>query len=178
MTESNSMTKSERDALGKRVNLTANDVASPPTQEKGKTKLEAVENWLRATLANGPLLCETIEKDAKGLGISVGTLRRAKKSLGVKSKKRIYQGEWEWFVPTHPGAKDRQGEKTAQDDASHRAPSERPCALLTEPAPDKASPKDAHCAPLNESKQNTISTTDVVSTPKYTRRRSLTSAGR
>ncbi len=74
--------------------------------------------------------------------------------------------------------KDRQGEKTAQDDASHRAPSERPCALLTEPAPDKASPKDAHCAPLNESKQNTISTTDVVSTPKYTRRRSLTNAGR
>jgi hypothetical protein len=176
MIEGNSKTKSERDALGKRVNRTANDVASPSTQEKGKTRLEAVENWLRATLANGPLLCETIEKDAKGLGISIGTLRRAKKSLGVKSKKRIYQGEWEWFVPTHPGAKDRQGEKTAQDDASHRAPSELPCALLT--APDKASPKDAHCAPLNESKQNTISTPPVVSPPKYTRRRSLTSAGR
>jgi hypothetical protein len=112
MTEGNNMTnnitKSERTELGKRVNLTANDVASPPTQEKGKARLEAVENWLRATLANGPLLYETIEKDAKGLGISIGTLRRAKKSLGVKSKKRIYQGEWEWFVPTHPSAKDRQ----------------------------------------------------------------------
>jgi hypothetical protein len=69
MIEGNSKTKSERPEFGKRVNLTANDVASPPTQEKGKTKLrtslsrecprdklEAVEKWLRATLAKGPVL--------------------------------------------------------------------------------------------------------------------------
>jgi hypothetical protein len=90
MTEGNSKTKRERTELGRRVNLTANDVASPPIQEKGKATLEAVENWLRETLVKGPVLYETIEGDAKGLGISVGTLRRAKKSLGVKSKKRDY----------------------------------------------------------------------------------------
>jgi hypothetical protein len=67
MTEGNSKTKRERTELGRRVNLTANDVASPPIQEKGKATLEAVENWLRETLVKGPVLYETIEGDAKGL---------------------------------------------------------------------------------------------------------------
>jgi putative DNA primase/helicase len=113
------------------VDLTANDVLSPTVSEKGETKVEVAERWLKAELADGPVLGETIEKDAKGLGISVGTLRRAKKSLGVEPAKRTYQGQYEWFLPTHSSI----------------------CASLTEPVPDKASSNDAHCAPLTESKR-------------------------
>jgi hypothetical protein len=76
------------------------------------------------------VLQETIERDAEGLGISVKTLRRAKKSLGVESAKRTYQGKYEWVLPTHFSS----------------WPS------LTEPTPDKAS--------LNEVKQNMGSTKD------------------
>ena len=187
MTESNSITKSERTELGKRVDLTANDVASPPTQENGKARLEAVENWLRATLANGPLLYETIERDASGLGISTtGVLRRAKKSLGVKSKKRTYQGEWEWVLPTHSNTRTPLTE-SAPDKASSSASEAKQNAISTE---------DEQCTPLNEAKQEAgpvkgvqtspgvgdndyVSLPPVVSTPKYTRRRGgVASAGR
>jgi hypothetical protein len=187
MIEGNSKTKSERDALGKRVDLTANDVASPPIQEKGKTRLEAVENWLRATLANGPLLYETIEGDAKLLGISTtGVLRRAKKSLGVKSKKRDYQGEWEWVLPAHSNTRTPLTE-SSPDKASSSASEAKQNAISTEAE---------QCTPSNEAKQEAGPVTDVqtspgvgdnthaslppvVSTPaQYTRRRGLASAGR
>jgi hypothetical protein len=62
------------------MDMTANNALAPAVKEKGETKLESVEKWLREGLANGPVLGETIEKDAKGLGISIGTLRGAKKS--------------------------------------------------------------------------------------------------
>jgi hypothetical protein len=115
------------------VEMTANDALAPVPRASGETKLEAVEKWLRATLADGPVLQETIEADAKGVGISTtGVLRRAKKELGVISRKRTYQGKYEWSLPTHPSA----------------------CTPLTEPAPDKASSNDEPCTPLVKTRRD------------------------
>jgi AAA domain-containing protein len=114
------------------VDMTANDALAPAVKEKGETKLEATMKWLKETLANGPVLQETIEKDAEGLGISItGALRRAKKELGVESRLRAFQGKWEWFIPAHTG----------------------PCTPLADTPPDKGSSRDEQCTPLEENKR-------------------------
>jgi hypothetical protein len=114
------------------VDMTANDALAPAVKEQGETKLEAVEKWLRATLADGPLWQESIEGDAKGLGISITTLKRVKRKLDIKSKKQTFSGRWAWFLPTHPEG---------------WPPS-------TEPAPDRPSSQEGQRPPSTEIKRD------------------------
>jgi hypothetical protein len=119
--------------------MTANDALLPAAKENGETKVEAVEKWLQAVLADGPVLQEIIEKDAEGFGISItGALRRAKKALSVKSRKQTFSGKWEWVLP-------------ATGDV---------CTPSTETAPDKASTEDEQCTPSSKAKQNAGSSED------------------
>jgi putative DNA primase/helicase len=126
------------------IDMTANDALAPAIKGKGETKLEAAEKWLREVLANGPVLGETIEKDAEGLGISTtGVLRRAKKALGVKSRKQTFSGKWEWVLPT-PGDV---------------------CTPSTDTASDKTSSEDEQRTPSSEAKQNADSSEGVQTAP-------------
>jgi hypothetical protein len=43
----------------------------PLFKENNESKLEAVKRWLKAELADAPAWEKTIEKNAKGLGISL-----------------------------------------------------------------------------------------------------------
>ncbi len=59
------------------------------------------ERFLREFLGDGPKAQQTVECEAKGVGISVSTLRRAKQELGVRSRRvRGDDGySWVWSLP-------------------------------------------------------------------------------
>jgi hypothetical protein len=79
--------------------LTAKDLLSPEAgDEEGDALTEAVQ-FLTTTLADKPRLANKLIEEAKQLGISKATLKRAKKQLNVVSKKVGIDAGWEWFIP-------------------------------------------------------------------------------
>jgi hypothetical protein len=68
---------------------------------RGKAKDEA-KDFLRSTLALGPLKAEDIYTEAKARCITIGTLKRAKRELRVISEKEQgkLDGDWCWKLPT------------------------------------------------------------------------------
>ena len=54
---------------------------------------------LQERLRSGPVKADDLVEEAKQEGISFATLRRAKKELGIKSRKGGFDGEWIWELP-------------------------------------------------------------------------------
>jgi hypothetical protein len=76
--------------------LSAGDILKEPTDPDQKSALSEAKEFLLQELAEGPVPAEQVEKDARGAQISMRTLRRAKRELGVKSRK---QGDvWYWVL--------------------------------------------------------------------------------
>jgi hypothetical protein len=65
---------------------------------------DEAENFLSAELANGPMGAEELIKRADKLGISKPRLKRAKKRLGIESRKTGYEGGWEWVPRGSPSS--------------------------------------------------------------------------
>ena len=95
------------------VEITAFDVLTP--EENPKTSaLQEAKQFLMETLKDGPVLKQEISKQAKKLGISEITLRRAKDELKiVSSPQRDKDGKlkgWTWELPcllyTSPSPRD------------------------------------------------------------------------
>ena len=53
-------------------------------------------------LADGPVDVETVNKQAKSLGISERTLRRARRDLNVIATKGDFAGGWSLSLPPQP----------------------------------------------------------------------------
>ncbi|MEW6746115.1 MAG: bifunctional DNA primase/polymerase [Planctomycetota bacterium] len=69
---------------------------SPPRERQ---ELESAKTFLRGALVSGAQSQRSLEAGASERGISVRTLRRAKKELGIKTEKRGRpgeSGEWRW----------------------------------------------------------------------------------
>lgn len=64
---------------------TAEDILAPP--RSGSPKLHAAKEFLGSTLSGGPEPQRVVAEKAAGLGISYGTLERAKVAIGVESKR-------------------------------------------------------------------------------------------
>jgi hypothetical protein len=75
------------------VNLTADELLTADKSEEARAKL-----WITDKLKDGPVLSSEIEAAADKAGISESTLKRAKKTLPVKSKKDGPNGEWRWHL--------------------------------------------------------------------------------
>jgi hypothetical protein len=106
------------------VSRTADEVlaAGPRRGDGGKAAREA-EAWLRAALAEGPVVAAALESKAEAEGVTVATLRRAKKACGVKSRRVGAGGDggWVWALPDQPatkGAQDDQPDPLGTDDLS------------------------------------------------------------
>ena len=56
-------------------------------------------------LKDGPVMAIAIQERARTLGISKRTLDRAKKELGVKSRKEA-DGSWSWYLLGKENRKD------------------------------------------------------------------------
>lgn len=93
--------------------------ASPDGPEE-RGRLDEATEWLAGELAGGAVESVTMDKRAKACGIAVGTLRRAKLRLGVKSHRDQFGhgGVWVWHLP--PG--DPLRRSTDALDAQHAQP--------------------------------------------------------
>jgi hypothetical protein len=78
------------------VTKTVDEIMSPRADVERAKKLELAMLWLRAVLAGGPLPEPQVEERAKAAGHSWATVRRAKKKLGIPSKKNDFDGGWVW----------------------------------------------------------------------------------
>jgi len=78
--------------------LSASDILKGPSDSEQGSALSKAKAFLLKELAHGPVAAERAEKDARGAGVSARTLKRAKRELGVVSKKEG-DGSWSWALP-------------------------------------------------------------------------------
>lgn len=78
-----------------------------------RTILAEAAQWLRKTLATGPVPVSQLITEARELGFSARTIRRAKQFLGAKAIKSSNEARWEWTVDdvrtAHSNSTDNQG---------------------------------------------------------------------
>jgi hypothetical protein len=83
----------------------------PAEPEKEKPALDEAQDFLEATLGDGPVLVSELRKAAREAGITWITLRRAKDALTVSARRREVPETpsrtwpWEWFLGNHPHAR-------------------------------------------------------------------------
>ena len=79
--------------------LTDSEASSAARDEKSK-RTEAMD-FLRQILSEGPVPVTVCREQAKELGISESTLRRAREKLGVVSEQSGFAGDknWTWYLP-------------------------------------------------------------------------------
>jgi hypothetical protein len=76
--------------------LAPEEILSPSRGAEQKSALEEAEDFLHRALADGPENVWKIQRDAKEMMIAPITLQRAKRRLGLVSKKSA--GSWQWFM--------------------------------------------------------------------------------
>ena len=79
------------------VELDAAELFATPTKP---LKLDDCIEWLELALADGPVPQETVAGRVREAGYSWRTVERAKKALGIRSKKDDFKGGWTWSMPT------------------------------------------------------------------------------
>jgi hypothetical protein len=82
------------------VTLTANEVIRPQAPEEGSAMREACD-WLRQVLEN-PTPAAEVLRQARAVGITEKTLRRAAEKVGVWKQKTGMETGWAWSMPTQP----------------------------------------------------------------------------
>lgn len=81
------------------VKFTANQLlGNKDVNEDSSASLE-VEEFLREELKHGEVTAIAIKNRAQDIGISLATLRRVSKKIGVISTKCGFQGQWMWSLP-------------------------------------------------------------------------------
>jgi hypothetical protein len=74
--------------------LRGDDVLAPDPTPEDKCKLDEAVEFLRETLSDGPRPSKEVQAEATQQGISLATVRRAMKKVGVEKRKEGYQGQW------------------------------------------------------------------------------------
>ena len=82
------------------VEITANEAMQAASGQSGYAKREA-QDFLRERLESGPAKADDLFEEAEQNGITKGTLKRAKKEMGVVSHKEQGRkdGAWTWELP-------------------------------------------------------------------------------
>ena len=87
---------------GEAVEGSARDLLAEPDNleigESGGSALDEAKDFLHHLLANGELSQKQIEVEAKGAGLSMRTVNRAKKELNIRSKKSSLDNCWYWSL--------------------------------------------------------------------------------
>jgi hypothetical protein len=78
---------------------TAESLLSPPLAEKDRGATDDAVEFLREALRDGAVASQTIEKDARGNGVSEWALKEAKRRLGVRAHKAGFKAGWVWELP-------------------------------------------------------------------------------
>ena len=92
----------------------ANTLLTQSSSDEDRTAEDEAKAFLLDVLADGPVAFTQIMADARGTGISERTLRRAKRALGIASKKTDMRSPWVWIPPK--AATDSRRWPTPEDD--------------------------------------------------------------
>jgi hypothetical protein len=86
--------------IGAAPELTPERLLAVPLDAEERTARQEAEDFLREQLADGPRRTKDVEAAAREQGISVRTLKRARKRLGVVADQRPTgkQGATEWWL--------------------------------------------------------------------------------
>ena len=82
-----------------RTEITAEEMLEGPSNSQQRSAVNDASEWLKDFLAAGSREQRECEKDAVAVGISIATLRRAKKALRVRSYRETMRGPWLWALP-------------------------------------------------------------------------------
>ncbi|HJX18738.1 MAG TPA: AAA family ATPase [Acidiferrobacterales bacterium] len=83
------------------VTTTADEAMAPRAEGERAPKQREAEEWLRRQLAGGAMLQAKIEEEAAKAGLSMSTVRIARKKLNVHSTKaKGAGGAWSWALPS------------------------------------------------------------------------------
>ncbi len=99
---------------GQIVEGSARELLAENKSDSGGSEVDEAEQFLREVLADGRMPQKEIEKDYKGAGYSLATIKRAKKRLGVISEKDGMTGGWFWKLPEERHEEVREGDEVAQ----------------------------------------------------------------
>ena len=81
------------------VNVTADEALRVEWGDDDRTAKAEATDWLRGTLADGPVLASDVKARARADGIAPRTLDRAKVALGVDAAPDGFRGPWVWRLP-------------------------------------------------------------------------------
>lgn len=81
------------------VSTTADEAMQAETSPTSTSAVDEAAEWLRETLADGPIPASEILDRAEAEGFSTRTLKRAKRELGIKPTKAGMNGGWSWSLP-------------------------------------------------------------------------------
>jgi hypothetical protein len=79
--------------------LTAAALLAPESNDEETGAMAEAKDFLSSALAQGARPAKDVEAEARQEGISERTLKRAKKVLGVQSRKSGMSDGWEWSLP-------------------------------------------------------------------------------
>jgi putative DNA primase/helicase len=84
------------------IAITANEALAAEVGFSGSDKgapREEAKDFLRQMLSDGPADVATVNAQARALGITERTLKRARHDLGVKATKGDFEGGWQLSIP-------------------------------------------------------------------------------
>jgi putative DNA primase/helicase len=81
------------------VSMTAGEAMQSESVSRTTSALDEAIDWLRKTLADGPVAAPEVFDRAKGEGIAEKTLRRASRALRVVKEKEGMSEGWVWSLP-------------------------------------------------------------------------------
>ncbi|MCA7084068.1 AAA family ATPase [Cupriavidus sp. DB3] len=84
---------------GSPINGTAREILGDMEYQEDDDEARDLERFLMDLLADGPVYVGDIERDARGAGFSMSTVRRTAKKLGVEMRKDPeFKGRWRWAL--------------------------------------------------------------------------------
>ena len=83
---------------------TAEQLLGQPATTEEASELDEAKAAVLDLVADGPVAAEQAIRELKRRGIAERTWKRAKASLGVRSRKESFTGAWSWYLPEegHP----------------------------------------------------------------------------
>lgn len=104
------------------VNLTADEALRVDDDQAKAGERQEAKRFLLDMLANGPILASDAERRCQEDGLSIRTLKRAKKELGIISEKNGAAG-WFWKLPTEV-ADNKQWRELLEPEEAPQTPAE------------------------------------------------------
>lgn len=89
---------------GETVEMTADDVMARMAEANAADASINPTEWLKALLARGPVACDTVQAEARQLGIGESRFKAARKALRVEARRKGGLGaDGKWFYELPPG---------------------------------------------------------------------------